>query len=661
MKWGVIFLIIILNLFLVSASNELKIGVQPGAVPGVEFDVVDIQPPTPGTIDSADKWNTDEGVLDNVIGILTSWLTNDIGWITNAQETDSLSLHLNQDNWFNDSNGWINWDGNSNEYNFTKLGDNYYNKSEVDNIASAIAFDFFFTNHTSDLTGHYDLVETDVGHTESSVTSASLGAGSFNIFNFTTEIGVPEFNILRGGIYDVRLHLLKTGTRDVTITPKLYNMSSDGSIKNLLITFETSIELTNIDATYDLHGILTDEIVLADGDRLHMEFVATLSSGGPTTITLDMEGTTDTHLSIETSSNAFEKIFLRQDGTTPLTGNWNASKNISADTYFGEFNGIINWTDGAGATEDFNTAGIAFADRLNLTASTTLPQISIGSLDKTIDNTGSYDSMLIQHAQAGLRVASSQASSSGQGAGLILYSIDGVALASGDRLGFNLFGGLISPTLLAHGAGVSAYADGTWTTSGGNSAPTRIQFEVAPFGSTSRFVGLKINSSRSIYATGLGLFDVSEYPVYWQSADGKLGIDLSSEKYKENIKNITKEDIDNVLKLEGITYNKKGSDKIEYGLSAEKVAEHFPDLVNYEFEQIMKCIDDGVGGEVCDIDRVELVLNKTTGEPIPRAVKYDKIAVLTLELAQKTEQENKMLKDCITKSINFLELQECIK
>jgi hypothetical protein len=38
-----------------------------------------------------------------------------------ASETDPNSLHLSQDNWFNDSKGWLNWDGDSNEYNESKL------------------------------------------------------------------------------------------------------------------------------------------------------------------------------------------------------------------------------------------------------------------------------------------------------------------------------------------------------------------------------------------------------------------------------------------------------------------------------------------------------------------------------------------------------------
>ena len=222
--------------------------------------------------------------------------------------------------------------------------DSLVNKNYVDNIASAIAFDFFFTDHSSDVTGHYNMTETDEEHPENILVSSSQATGTRSIFNWTTKVGVPEFNELRTGIYDVHLHLLKSGTKSVTITPKLYNISSDGSVRNLLITFETSAELTTTSLEYDLHGVLSNETMLGDGERLNLELEATVGlAGSNPTITATQEGTTDSHLTIETSSNAFEQIFLRQDGITPLTADWdygskniNGNGNITANIFFGD-------------------------------------------------------------------------------------------------------------------------------------------------------------------------------------------------------------------------------------------------------------------------------------------------------------------------------------
>ena len=300
---------------------------------------------------------TDDVTFNNITA--SAFFVGDGTFITNLNELDPKAYNGTLA-FLSQILGWNYY----NSSNFSIV--DYYNKSEVDDIVSSLAFDFFFTNHTSDISGHLNLSETDEGHPESSVTSPSLSAGDTPIFNFTTQFGQPEFNELRKGVYDVRLHLFKTGTKSVFITPKLYNISSDGLSKNLLITFETSIELTTIDATYDLHGTLNEEIILDSGDRLHMEFVATVGpSGSNPTVTLDMEGTTDTHLTIETSSNAFENIFLRQDGTKPLSANWNVGDlNITNMSYlfvddislkFGDLISELN-PDGVNATRLKGTA-----------------------------------------------------------------------------------------------------------------------------------------------------------------------------------------------------------------------------------------------------------------------------------------------------------------
>lgn len=71
------------------------------------------------------------------------------------------------------------------------------------------------------------------------------------------------------------------------------------------------------------------------------------------------------------------------------------------------------------------------------------------------------------------------------GAGGIFYSDDGAALVSGDRLGFFLFGGSADAShYLAHGAGVIAYATGTWSSSTPQGAPTKLVLETCPGGGT---------------------------------------------------------------------------------------------------------------------------------------------------------------------------------
>ncbi len=210
------------------------------------------------------------------------------------------------------------------------------NKEYVDDAVSSTAFDFFFNNQSSDIGNHFNMTEADLEFPESTLTSASLSSvETLSIFNWTTLVGQPEFNELRKGVYDVHIHASKSGSRSITLTPKLYNISSDGINRNLLVTFETSSELTTSILEFDLHGVLADNIMLNDGDRLNLELEATIGSGSSTTVIVTLEGTTDSHLSIETSTNAFEKIFVRRDGTNELTGNWNVgSFDITAQDIF---------------------------------------------------------------------------------------------------------------------------------------------------------------------------------------------------------------------------------------------------------------------------------------------------------------------------------------
>ncbi|KKM02818.1 hypothetical protein LCGC14_1780660, partial [marine sediment metagenome] len=221
---------------------------------------------------------------------------------------------------------------------------NLVNKEYVDDAVSSTAFDFFFNNFSSDIANHFNMTESDLDLPESSLTTGSLTTGTVSIFNWTTLVGQPEFNELRKGVYDVHVHLLKSGTKSVTITPKLYNISADGSTRDLLIIFETSDALTTSEVEFDIHGVLGENIMLEDTARLNLELEANIgSSGSNPTVTVTMEGTTDSHMSIETSTNAFEKIYIRRDGTNELVGNWDqGSFNLTSVSSW--FLGIVNWS-----------------------------------------------------------------------------------------------------------------------------------------------------------------------------------------------------------------------------------------------------------------------------------------------------------------------------
>ncbi len=286
------------------------------------------------------------------------------------------------------------------------LHDDLVPKTYVDDAVSSTAFDFFFNDQPSNIGNHFNMTENDLDLPETTLTSVSLGAtGIFSIFNWTTLIGQPEFNELRKGVYDVHIHLEKSGSRSIIITSKLYNISADGSERNLLVTFETSSELTSDTTQFDLHGVSINNTMLNDGDRLNLELEATVGAGGPTTVIVTLEGTTDSHMSIETSTNAFEKIYIRRDGTNQLTGNWDAgSFDITAQSFIGSGSDLtgVQKIDDIWNLEDNDTSAILAQLSLNITGGTfIIPANESWAIEKVNDSIKDYyNKSLLIHTQA---------------------------------------------------------------------------------------------------------------------------------------------------------------------------------------------------------------------------------------------------------------------
>ena len=101
---------------------------------------------------------------------------------TDLETINSSTLHLNQDNWYDDSNGWINWDGDSNEFNESKLSTIYYDASDSQAIAGTVDGGTLADTQHSD--GNYDSVTFNF-----SEDSGSPGL-DFRM-NFT---GIEDFN-----------------------------------------------------------------------------------------------------------------------------------------------------------------------------------------------------------------------------------------------------------------------------------------------------------------------------------------------------------------------------------------------------------------------------------------------------------------------------------
>lgn len=397
-------------------------------------------------------------------------------------------------------------------------------------------------------------------------------------------------------------------------------ITAPGTIEGGSITTAGTIEGENINATGDISGtnieatgnitagnITADALRLQIGQSGYYQSIIPIGSPGE-----------DESLSIDLNDNPRTVSFTGN----PTLGDW--------------FNQNVK-----------NTSGPTF-DRLALTAGTSNPQIKIGtSIPSFFTDDGVWDSMVAYHSRAGLRLANSATSSSSQGAGVIGYSFDSAPMGSGHRLGFCLFGGSTGPNSIAHGGGIVGYADGNWDE---GSAPSRMTIEVVPTGVTGgRWVGFELKSDRRVFLSEVHDNDIGAERELLIDSDGQLGVDVSSIRYKENVENLTQTDIDKVLQLRPVTYDRKDGKQLhQYGFIAEEVNALFPEFVSYKRNVIWKSSDDGFGGEIHEVDKVELLLDES-GNPIPETVNYRKMIVLAIKLVQELKQENQMLKDDIVR------------
>lgn len=228
------------------------------------------------------------------------------------------------------------------------------NKEYVDSAVSFIA-EYYFNDTASSIGGiYYKMLDTPTGEAESTLTSASLTTGDDqNIFNFATDAGIPGVDVLEQGIYNGHIHAEKTaGTKPVKLYFAIYRYEAD-TTETLIATSEESDFITS-KGEVNLHATLTANVDILVADRIIIKWFANVdATGSDATIALYTEGTTSAHLKVPTSAATLNSVFLRQDGTKPLTANWNVGAfDITAVDYnaSGDFLPTIDRASDLGAT-----------------------------------------------------------------------------------------------------------------------------------------------------------------------------------------------------------------------------------------------------------------------------------------------------------------------
>jgi len=127
-----------------------------------------------------------------------------------------------------------------------------------------------------------------------------------------------------------------------------------------------------------------------------------------------------------------------------------------------------------------------------------LERLSIGPVSAALSNGVSDGGLAISGTGSiNFGLENTSASSASQGSGALFYSNDGAAMASGDRLGFVLFGGSSSVSSIRNTVGLTAFAEETWVDA--TNYGSGIRFETTLNGGTTRNEKLRITNNGSIW------------------------------------------------------------------------------------------------------------------------------------------------------------------
>jgi len=239
---------------------------------------------------------------DSMNGSQSTWATNEFSPIA-----EPLSLHLNQDNWFNDSFGYIYWeDSDTIVFNQSKLETVFFNASAVDNVTGTAA-------GTNELLQTYDSISYNISEVASDIDFRVNFSGITEFNNLIVRYKTPEED--SGHILQVQIYEPDEDEwEDYGVLPPTTGYS--------IVQFGVYDEEDHIDG----EGVVQVRFYQDESSgktHLHEFDWVTISKGFGTP-----------------AGQEVDPLSIHKDGTVSLTGNWNAVLNISAEY----FNGLFNWT-----------------------------------------------------------------------------------------------------------------------------------------------------------------------------------------------------------------------------------------------------------------------------------------------------------------------------
>ena len=210
---------------------------------------------------------------------------------------------------------------------FAALDTRYYTESEVDQIVGGVLLNYWLSDTADGVIGDYNrLFDTDTGEAQSNIGPITLDADPKTIKNFVTAIDEPALTILSAGVYALDIHAKTTvgaNVKAARLRWYLKKRTHPGAVETTLMTSEDSAILTDAEEHYVICATIAEQIELDATDRLTLLVVGVREGTEPQNpaVTIYMEGTCASRLSIRTTSAALDARYLRRDGSTQMEAN----------------------------------------------------------------------------------------------------------------------------------------------------------------------------------------------------------------------------------------------------------------------------------------------------------------------------------------------------